>query len=176
MTFADPQSTVIVDALIVSALAAVRVTPLGAISRELPPLSATRTVLVPSSRVICCPPGVDRVSVTAPAVSSIVIVIPVREVSERMSLFALMVSGAASTPFHSEPTTYGQSGSPPPKQTSTSSPISGMNQLPRLSPALIVASRAHTSYSSLPVSGDHGSRTWTRPWSCGSWLSDTVAG
>ena len=50
LTFADPQSTVIVAALIFRALAAVRVTPLGAISSELPPLSSTRTEL---ARSVC---------------------------------------------------------------------------------------------------------------------------
>src|SRR3954452_19688894 len=74
-----------------------------------------------------------------------------------------MLSGGASCPFQSAPTTKGWRGSPPANTTSTSSFTSGTNQMPRLLPAISVASRAHASYFDPPPSGDHGSDTFTPP-------------
>ena len=62
------------------------------------------------------------------------------------------------------------------KMTSTSSSTSGTNQVPRLLPAISVASRAHASNVPPCPSGDHGSETFTRPCPSGSLMSVTRAG
>src|SRR5262249_35712941 len=85
-------------------------------------------------------------------------------------------SGGESLPFHKPPSTYGRRGSPPSNATSTSSFTSGMNQLPRLLPPIRVATRAHISSRSEPVSGAQGSVTFPRPVPSGSLISLTSAG
>src|SRR5215204_806003 len=87
-----------------------------------------------------------------------------------------MLAGGLSAPFQRQPTMYGRRGFPASNATSTSSLTSGTNQLPRLFPPNIVASRAHASYFAPSVSGDQGSEIFTRPSPAGSVMSVTSAG
>ena len=89
----------------VSWLAAVMVMPLEFIWMELPLLSDISMDGPASAMVTVWPPGVSRVRVTAPPVSSMVTRMPERDVIERMSLFWSIDSGAWSWPFHSAPIT-----------------------------------------------------------------------
>src|SRR5271154_5653837 len=94
-----------VGALMVSWLAAVIVMPMEFIWMELPLLSDISMDGPASAMVNVWPPGVSRVRVTAPLVSSMVTLMPERDVMERMSLFWSIDSGGLSWPFHSAPIT-----------------------------------------------------------------------
>src|SRR5262245_17668781 len=100
---------------------------------------------------------------------------PLRERNTFLVLLASIVSGGFA-PFQSAPRTYGRLTSPASKATKTSSFTSGMNHVPRLSPAIKVARRAHAStpLSSGPLRC--ANRTFTRPRLSGSALSITTAG
>src|SRR5439155_14248439 len=101
----------------------------------------------PSLSVIFCPPGVSATNCSCPSWSSSVIFTPLRERRTFLKLLPApsIDSGGESLPFHNPPTTYGRRGFPPSKTTSTSSLVSGTNQLPRFFPPMKVARRAHAS-------------------------------
>src|SRR5687767_4256215 len=176
-TVTMPADTSTVDACTVSFALAVTVIPADAISTLLPLLSVMVTLPGPSSSVSDCPPGVSSLRLSRPLVSLSRTMTPLRERSVFFSLRPLLSidSGGASLPFQRLPNTYGRRGSPASKATSTSSSGSGTNQAPRLLPAMNTPSRAHASYALPEGSGDHGSRTRTRPRPSGSTMWDTSA-
>src|SRR6185503_17521911 len=139
-TDTDPAVTETVLALTVTLADAVTVIPELSSFTELPLLSTISTEPGPSFSVIRWPPGVSTMSFSWPSLSSRTTRTPLRE---RMTLTSFspppsMDCGGASLPFHSPPTTNGQRGSPFWHATSTSSPVSGMNHVPRLLPPISV--------------------------------------
>jgi len=82
-------------------------------------------------------------------------------------------AGGRDFAFHKAPITYASFTSPRSNATSTSSPTSGTNQVPRFRPAIIVATRAQRSPLRTSVGAD--TRTRTRPRPSGSRLSTTEA-
>ena len=164
--------------MIVTSEAACTVMPPVSSLTLLPDASEISTAAGPSLSANVWPPGVEMVTDSVPSVSSSAITSPDRVL---MTLRAFrpppsIDSGPLSVPFQSAPSTHGRSGCPPSNAISTSSPGSGISQVPRPGPAISVASRAHASYLALSGSPAQGSATFTRPCPSGSRTSVTSAG
>ena len=116
---------------------ALMVMPLESIShRGLRTMSVISMELLWSLSVAVSPPGVESVMVAPLAGCSTMAMrvpaLPVRVQRSTLSPAPPSVSGAVSCPFQRLPMTIAPRGSPPRKATTTSSPMSGMKNAPRM--------------------------------------------
>ena len=163
-TVTMPADTFTDDALTVTAADAVTVMPPLASSMRLPLLSSSSTLPGPSASVSFWPPGVSSVSVSVPAWSSSVMVMPffVRRRLVRFSPPRSMSAGDGALPFHSPPTISGARRSPWANSSSTSSSTSGRQNRPRSLPAIGATTRAHNGAACAASVVSDNSATCTR--------------